>query len=212
MTGHRMNPLSAFTAASPGATFILAAIVIASLIGLFAAPTLIERNLFRPHWLVSRRQYATPITSAFLHADLAHLLFNAFTFWAFAFALEGAIGTVRFLALYFAGMFASALGTYLKHRSDPDYQCLGASGAILAVLFASILYFPTQSLVILPIPVPIPAPLFAIAYLAYTYIASRQQRGRVNHDAHLAGALAGVAFVAITDGRTLERALHVFVG
>ena len=74
------------------------------------------------------------------------------------------------------------------------------------MLFASIVYTPSQSIFILPIPVPIPAPLFAVAYLAYTVYASRQARGRINHDAHLSGALAGVAFVVLTDPAALGRA------
>jgi membrane associated rhomboid family serine protease len=194
-----MNEFSNLIAAAPGASLVLTATVIASLLGLTVAPWLIDRCLFRPFWLVPRQQYTTLITNAFMHADLAHLLFNAFTFWAFAFSLERTIGTHRFIALYFFGLFASDLGTWLNHRREPDYQCLGASGAILAMLFASIVYRPSGSIFILPIPIPIPAPLFAVAYLAYSYYASRQARGRINHDAHLAGASAGVAFVAMTD-------------
>jgi membrane associated rhomboid family serine protease len=197
---------------SPGATLLLATIVLASLIGLLAMPSLIQRNLFRPFWFIQRREYPTFITSAFIHADFAHLFFNAFTFWAFAFQLERTLGTARFLALYGFGLLASGAGTYLKHRSDPAYRCLGASGAILAVLFASIVYFPTASIFILPIPFPIPAPLFAVAYLAFSYYASRQARGRINHDAHLAGALAGIAFVALTDTQAVARALRSVFG
>jgi membrane associated rhomboid family serine protease len=208
---HRVETLLTYAGDCPGATSLLTVIVVASLIGLFAAPAMLDRNLLRPFWLVSRRQYHTLISSAFLHADLAHLLFNAFTFWAFAFPLERDLGTAKFLALYFFGLLASDLGTYFKHRSNPDYQCLGASGAILAVLFASIIYFPSASIFILPIPVPIPAPLFALAYLAYSYYASRQAHGRVNHDAHLAGALAGIAFVALTDSQAFARALRQFL-
>jgi membrane associated rhomboid family serine protease len=196
---------------APGATLLLATIVVASLIGLFVAPAFLERNLFRPHWLLPRRQFLTPITSAFLHADLPHLLFNAFTFWAFAFSLERSIGTPKFLTLYFFGLLVSDLGTWVKQRHNPAYQSLGASGAILAVLFASILYFPQSSIFILPIPVPIPAPLFALVYLAYSYYASRRNSERINHDAHLGGALAGIAFVALSDGAVLVRALKSFV-
>lgn len=206
-----MEQTLALAGDAPGATVLLATIVVASLIGLYVAPQWLDRNLFRPHWLLPNRQYLTPITSAFLHADLAHLLFNAFTFWAFAFSLERAIGTPKFLALYFFGLLASDLGTWAKQRHNPAYQSLGASGAILAVLFASILYFPQSSIFILPIPVPIPAPLFALAYLAYTYWASRQTGGRINHDAHLGGALAGIAFVALSDGAVLMRALKSFI-
>jgi membrane associated rhomboid family serine protease len=197
--------------ASPAASLLLAAMVIASLIGLYGSPAMIERNLFRPYWLLRRREYLTPLTSAFLHADLAHLFFNGFSFWAFGFAVERAIGTPAFLALYFTGLVVSDIGTYVKHRQDPNYRCLGASGAILAVLFASIFYFPSASIYVFPVPVPIPAPIFAVAYLAYTYWAAHQGRGRVNHDAHLAGAVAGIAFVAITDQATFSNALHRFI-
>jgi len=207
-----LEPLSALIAATPGAVTLLGLMVAASLYGLFVAPATIDRHLLRPYWLVRRHQYLTLVTSGFLHADVAHLLFNGFTFWAFGFSLERAIGTPSFLALYFFGLFASDAGTFIKHRHDASYGSLGASGAILAVLFASILYFPTASLFIVPIPLPIPAPLFAVAYLGYTYYASRQGRGRVNHDAHLSGAIAGVVFVALTDPRTIERALRAFIG
>ena len=102
-----MEKLQALTSAAPGATMLLGAIVLASLIGLYAAPWLIERSVLRPFWLVSRREYSTLITSGFVHADLGHLFFNAFTFWAFAFSLEREIGTVRFLALHFFGLLTT---------------------------------------------------------------------------------------------------------
>jgi membrane associated rhomboid family serine protease len=206
-----MNDLQALMSETPGAALLLSAMLAASLIGLFKAPLMIERNLFRPYWLVPRQQWATLVTSGFLHADLTHLLFNAFTFWAFGFALERTIGTPAFLALYFVGLAVSDAGTWLQHRHDPDYRSLGASGAILAVLFAAIVYHPSSSIFILPIPVPIPAPLFALGYLAYSWYAARRGRGHVNHDAHLAGALAGIAFVAATDWPTLARAVHTFL-
>ena len=207
-----MEKLIALSNGAPAAALLLVTILATSLVALFAAPSMIERNLFRPHWLVARREYSTLITSAFIHADLAHLLFNAFTFWAFAFQLERDIGSTRFFALYVFGLLASDAGTYFKHRHEPNYRTLGASGAILAVLFASIIYFPTGSIYILPIPLPIPAPLFAVAYLAYSYYASGRAGGRVNHDAHLSGALAGIGFVALTDADSFARAWHAFFG
>lgn len=204
--------LMSLTQGAPAATLLLAAMVIASLFGLFVSPKFIERSLLRPYWLVRRRQYATLIGNGFVHADIGHLLFNAFTFWAFGFGLERRIGSLAFVWLYAVGLVVSDLGSWLMHRHDPDYATLGASGAILAVLFASIVYFPGASIFILPIPVPIPAPLFALSYLIYSYVAGRRQRGRVNHDAHLAGALAGVAFVALTDAAALARFVHHLFG
>lgn len=206
-----MNDFYALIDDNPAATLLFALMIGPSLYGLFRSPSMIERNLFRPHWLVPQREYATLVTSGFLHADLSHLLFNAFTFWAFGFALERTIGSAAFLALYVFGLLVSDAGTWFKHRTDPAYRCLGASGAILAVLFASIAYHPKSSIFILPIPVPIPAPLFALGYLGYSVYASRRERGSVNHDAHLAGAIAGVGFVALTDWPTLAHAIHSFI-
>jgi membrane associated rhomboid family serine protease len=182
-----------------GSLVILAVTCVASLVGLFGSPQLIRRALFRPYWLVRQSEYSTLVTSGFVHADVGHLLFNAITFYSFGPLLERRIGTTTFLELYFTGLLTGDIGTYIRHRADPKYSCLGASGAILAVLFASVVYFPQQRLFIIPIPVPIPAPLFAIGYLAYTSYAARQQQGNVNHAAHLGGALAGLIFVALLD-------------
>jgi membrane associated rhomboid family serine protease len=193
------------------AALILAVTLLVSLLGLWRLPAIIERSLFRPFWFLPRRQYWTAIGSGFVHADLAHLLFNGFTYWFFAFPLQRVIGSGRFLALYLIGLAASNVGTWIKHRHDPDYACLGASGAILAVLFASIVYFPRQSIMIMPIPLPIPAPLFAVGYLVYTFYAARLQRGRINHNAHFDGALAGLAFVALTDPQACVRAWHLML-
>ena len=128
------------------ATIILALTVVVSLAGLWLWPRIIVWNLFRPYWFLRQRQFWTPLGSVLVHADLGHLLFNALTFWAFAFPLERRIGSARLLALYACGIAASDAGTWFRHRNDPEYACLGASGAILAVLFASIVYYPRQSI------------------------------------------------------------------
>jgi membrane associated rhomboid family serine protease len=196
----------------PGALVLLALTCLVSLTGLYVAPQVIARALFRPYWLVRRAEYIRLITSGFVHADIGHLLFNAITFYSFAFLLERSIGTMKFLALYFAGLLLGNVGTYVKHRTDPNYSSLGASGAILAVMFASIVYFPSQRLIIIPIPLPIPAPLFALGYLAFTYYSARQSRDKINHDAHLGGALTGLAFVAVTDPSAYRNLLTAALG
>lgn len=196
----------------PGGGAILVFVVVLSVFTLYVSPALLEHCLFRPYWFLRKRQYGTAITSGFVHADLPHLLFNSITFWFFGIPLERLIGTRLFLILYFAGLLLSQLGTYVKHRDNPDYATLGASGAISAVLFASIVYMPTQSIFILPIPFPIPAPLFAVGYLAYTWWSAKQAKGRINHDAHFAGALTGLAFVALVHPSAYTRALSLLGG
>lgn len=196
----------------PASLVILAVNIGLGLLSLLGMPQLVERCLFRPYEFARGQRRATVITSGFVHADLPHLLFNMITFWFFGVQLEWYIGTPKFVLLYAAGLLISQLGTYLKHRNNPEYATLGASGAISAVLFAAIVYFPTMKLAFILFPVPIPAPLFAVGYLAYSFWSSRQNRGRINHDAHLGGALVGLAFVAVFDHHAWVRAFHLIAG
>jgi membrane associated rhomboid family serine protease len=184
------------------ALIILVVTIIVSVIGL-SSPRVIERSLLRPYQVAHGTGYAGLLTSGFVHADVGHMVFNLITFYSFAFRLEPVIGSLKFVLV-------GGLGTCFKHRNDPNYASLGASGAILGVLFASIVYFPRQSLYILPLPVPIPAPLFALGYLAYSWYSSRKSRGHINHDAHIFGALTGLAFVLLTDPTTFMRVVRSF--
>ena len=192
------------------ALVILVVTIIVSVIGL-SSPRLIERAVLRPYQIARGSGYAGLITSGFVHASVGHMLFNLITFYSFGFRLEGVMGSMRFVALYASALLISGIGTCVKHRNDPAYASLGASGAILGVLFASIVYFPRQSLFILPFPIPIPAPLFAVGYLAFSWYSSRTNRGQINHDAHIFGALTGLAFVLITDPTTFTDVVRSFL-
>lgn len=191
-----------------GTLTLLAMIIIVSVAG-FARPSLIERSLLRPYPIARGSGYSGLLSSGFVHADTTHLIFNLLTFYSFGLPLERAIGTPQLVILYFAGLLISNLGTTLKHRNDPDYAALGASGAILAVLFAAIVYFPHARLIMWPLPIPLPGPLWALLYLAYTMYSARRSRGRINHDAHFFGALTGILFVALTEPWRLALLLNI---
>lgn len=195
---------------APASFALLLLIGLVSVIA-FSAPGVVERNLLRPYRVLRQRDFIPLVTCGFIHANWSHLIFNALTLYFFGPNLEQTIGTPHFVALYFIGLVLSSAGTVWKHRNDPNYASLGASGAILAVLFAYIVYYPTQMLY-LYFAIPIPAVLFAFGYLAYTIWASKNPHGGINHDAHLDGALTGLLFVALTDFSAWRRAFDQILG
>lgn len=192
---------------TPAAALLFGLTLTVSLLALYRMPRLISRLVMRPHFVARGKQIETVITSGFVHGDLGHLLFNMVTFYFFAFTLERALGTPAFISLYFAALVLSSACSIAKERNNPQYATLGASGAISAVLFACVLYEPFARLLIFPIPIPIPAFVFAIAYMTYSVWASKNGRDNINHDAHLCGAVTGVAFVVLTDPGVLGKLL-----
>jgi len=103
----------------------------------------------------------------------------------------------HFLSIYFLGGLASSAVSIYRHKSNPNYQSIGASGAVSAVIFATILWNPTMKLMLFFIPIPIPAYLFGPMYLLFEYYAMKRGGGNIAHDAHIGGALMGIIYVLI---------------
>jgi membrane associated rhomboid family serine protease len=160
--------------------------------------------MLNPYAVVHRKQYYRLITSGFIHNDWVHLIFNMITLYFFGSNMEyiftylyGGTGTFYYLILYFMGMLIADIPTIIKYRDQPNYNSLGASGAVSAALFASIIFDPTNKVCIF-IPVfCIPGFIFGILYLLYTYYQGRRMADNINHDAHLYGALFGILFSVI---------------
>ncbi len=123
---------------------------------IFTTPDVVDMYVFYPYEILFFGQAVIALfTSAFLNADLAHLLGNMFFLWVFGSAVEGRIGSRRYIVLYFLFIIASQLLNALilwftaivQGDSFWDlftsYHSLGASGAIAGVmgLFAIRCYF-----------------------------------------------------------------------
>ncbi|WP_460545839.1 rhomboid family intramembrane serine protease, partial [Echinicola sediminis] len=144
------------------------------------------------------------IFSGFIHNDGVHLLFNMITFYFFGRLVEqylsyryGSLpGTLTFVVFYLAAIAISDIPTYFKHKDNPSYQALGASGGTAAAVFASIVLMPMADICIFGL-ICLPGFILGLLFLAYSMIKSKQNNDAINHDAHLYGALFGIAFILV---------------
>lgn len=156
-----------------------------------------------PYMITKRGQYYRLVTSGFIHGDHMHLLFNMFSFYFFGSQLEyifqaifGGLGSIYFVAMYILAIVVSDIPTLFKHQNNHAYNSLGASGAVSAVIFACILFLPLQDICLYAV-LCFPGFILGIVYLIYSYQSSKRSRDRINHDAHLYGALFGLVFCIV---------------
>ncbi len=93
---------------------------------------LLDFGLYGP--FVAEGEWYRLLTSGFLHASLIHIGFNMFALFFLGRILEPGIGTPRFVALYFASLFAGSFGALLL---DPNALTIGASGAVFGIFGAT---------------------------------------------------------------------------
>lgn len=170
----------------------------------FSNESIMKKLQLNPYQIYHDNQLHRLITHGFIHADWIHLLVNMLVFFSFGSAIEnrfeilahkGIINNniLHFLILYFGGMILATLTTIIKHKNNPEYNAIGASGAVSAVVFTYIFFSPTNSLLLMGV-IPIPAIIFGVLYLIYSQYMSRKSGGNVNHDAHFIGAVFGFIY------------------
>ena len=140
-------------------------------------------------------------TYGLIHADWMHLFINMFVLYSFGNAVIEAFlfyfaakGYMFYLLLYIGGIVFSVLLDYGKHKDDAYYNAVGASGAVSAVLFASILLHPSGKIMLFPIPFPLPSVVFGVFYLVYSAVMAKRAKDNIGHNAHFLGAVFGIAF------------------
>ena len=180
-------------------------IVITSIISIiaFSNPGFFYRFDFQPYRVKENNEWWRFITHAFLHGDWMHLIINMFVLFFFGSAVEsyldhylGDKGWFFFLLIYFGGLAFAVLPTLKKHSHNPNYHSVGASGAVSAVLFSSVIFSPATSICLYGI-LCLPGIVWAVVYLGYSYYMSKKEGDFINHDAHFWGAIFGVAFTFI---------------
>jgi len=163
------------------------------------------KYMFIPYSIQHNNEYQRVLTHIFIHGDWMHLLFNMFVLFNFGSVLEAkfmdlgvAMPFLHYLLLYIGAALFATIIPFARHKENPNYMSLGASGCVSAVLFAYICIMPATPLTFIFFPFfSIPAWAIGIAYLAYEYYMDKRGGSHIAHDAHIGGAVFGIAFMLL---------------
>ncbi len=195
---------------APITLILLTVTVVASIIA-FWRESIRDKGVMIPYDMIVYREYWRILTSGFLHGNWTHLLFNSFALLMFGSLLEHRIGHWEFTLLYFVGLLLSNAGVAIRYRNDSGYEgTLGASGAVSAVVLAVVVInpflkfgFPLIS-DLWPI-LTLPAWILGVVYLLFSAVSLFIPNPmRINHDAHLWGAISGIFMVILLKPQATE--------
>lgn len=184
-------------------TYMTIGITSAVSIYAFMNRSFFKKTLFSIKEIIESRDYFRILSSVFIHANAGHLIFNMFSFYAFATWIELKYGTRATGFLYLSSGIGAGLLSLMLHRNDMNYRALGASGAVSGIIFASIFLIPGGSIIVFPIPMPVPAWAYAVLFVAGSIYAANRAGDGIAHDAHLGGALTGLITAAAIDFRAV---------
>lgn len=185
-------------------TYIIIFLTLIVTIAALRNHSLFDRLALIPYRVIHNREWWRVITHGFIHADYIHMAVNMVVLLSFGQFIEqlfdsyAQIGLIAngdswYLLLYFGGMVFASIYDLIRHRNNPSFASIGASGAVSAVVFTSIFFNPWGKIYLLGI-LPIPGIIFGLLYVGYSSYMGQRQGERINHFAHLFGALYGFLF------------------
>ncbi|SBW01936.1 rhomboid family intramembrane serine protease [uncultured Dysgonomonas sp.] len=142
------------------------------------------------------KQWDRLLTSATLHGDYMHLIFNMMTLYFFSGVIIQSLGIWQYLTIYFLSIIGGGLLSLWVHRKEYYYSAIGASGGVVGILFAAIALYPDMTLGVMFI-LPMKGWIFGILYLGYSIYGMQTRQGNIGHDAHLGGAAIGLILAIV---------------
>jgi|TARA_B110000037_G_scaffold154109_1_gene173910 membrane associated rhomboid family serine protease len=147
---------------------------------------------------VKQGEYIRLLSSGFLHVDMSHLIFNMLTLYFFADSVIDRVGVPFFLILYFVSLLVGNWLAYVFHKDNLYYSAVGASGAVMGIIYAGIMLYPEMKLGFILLPFfDIPGYVFGLGYLIYSVYGMKKGIGNIGHSAHLGGAIAGFVLTLV---------------
>ncbi|NOZ45416.1 MAG: rhomboid family intramembrane serine protease [Chlorobi bacterium] len=170
----------------------------------FSRKEIFNKFQLNPYQIYHKKQYFRVISHGFLHADWLHLIINMIVLYSFGTAVENyfqyyfSYPLFYFIIFYLLAIIISSLVSVFKHKNNYYYNAVGASGAVSAIVFASIFFNPWQKVYFYGI-IGLPGIILGVLYLLYSYYMGKKSKDNINHDAHFIGAIFGFIFPMLLD-------------
>lgn len=155
---------------------------------------------------IRRGEQVRMVSSAFLHANTQHLLFNMLSLFFFANAVIYRLGVLNFVLIYAASLIVGNLLSYYFHKDEYHYSAVGASGAVMGIVYAGILLNPSMTINFI-----IPGWLFGVGYMIYTIYGMVKKNDNIGHDAHFGGAIGGYLLTLFLAPSLLQTSLMMVI-
>ncbi len=198
-------------------SLIIVLITIGISVYAFYNPGLTNKLNFKPNLVFHNFQVHRLITHALVHADWMHLLVNMYVLYVFGGVVEqyfaiffGMNAELHFIQLYIGSLIFSSGYSLFKHKNNYYYSAVGASGAVMAVVFTSIFFDPWNMLYFFGI-IPIPGIVFGGLYLAYSFYMNKKGTDNIGHDAHLLGAIFGFLYPILVEPPLLKHFIETLL-
>ncbi|MBT1703365.1 rhomboid family intramembrane serine protease [Fulvivirgaceae bacterium PWU20] len=192
-------------------TYIIIGVTVVISFAAWKQPRLMSNFILNPYAAHHKNEYYRFITSGFIHKDHMHLLFNMFSLYFFGIAVEtvfgyifGDKGWLYFILLYILAIVVSDIPTFAKHKNNPRYNSLGASGGVSAIIFGFIIFQPLSD-ICLYFALCLPGFILGTLYIIFSWYQGRKANDNINHDAHLYGALFGLLFCIVMYPSSIPR-------
>ena len=135
-----------------------------------------------------------------LHADLIHIAFNMFILHSFSGGLNiffqytvGPLAPAVMVVFYITGGLCGMWPLMKKYANNPNYTCVGASGAVSAITVGYMIAFPNTEILFFFIPMP--AYIAVVLFFVTERLMQKYSRAAVAHEAHIAGAVFGAVCI-----------------
>lgn len=195
----------------PILTIILIATITVTTIYAFNHSDFYYKYSFNVGAIKNDKEYYRIITSAFIHVDYTHLIFNMVTLFSFAESVEIGYSSFVIFLSFLLSVIGGGVYSLINNWKNDNYSAVGASGGVCGIIYSSIFLMESGSINLMFIPIPIPDYIYAVLFILVSHYLMKKGTDNIGHDAHLGGAFTGVIYAICVIPWVFMQEIHIIL-